>query len=85
MSCETRQLARIEIVTDHETGMYEMGEVVNCPFDLGALEAYIKSYGEKGIANLQDHLCSMQHALHEMAMSHRRAASDVGCAMDGAS
>ena len=46
MSKETKQIAKIEYITDTETGMYKTGEV-NGAFNEADLESYIKRYGHE--------------------------------------
>jgi hypothetical protein len=47
MSAKTKTLFSIEVVTDHDCGNYQIGEIdfrIHC----GNLEKYLKDYGYKG-------------------------------------
>lgn len=48
MSAEYKLVARVRVVTDHDCGNYEVGEV-DGSFDTPALYDHIKEYGSAGL------------------------------------
>jgi len=59
MSCEIKKLANIHFVTDHDCGMYRLGELGG-GFDETALKEYLEQYGRRGYSDL----CSRLQIYH---------------------
>jgi len=55
---ERKDLTTISFVTDHDTGMYYMGEIDGV-FQEHSLRDYLIRYGDRGRADLLNHLAHL--------------------------
>lgn len=64
MSAEYETMATIRRVTDHDCGLYEVGEISGA-FDPADLQKYLEVHGERGLSNLLLRLSGLQHQVWE--------------------
>ena len=74
---ERQQLTKITFVTDHDTGMYHIGEVDGI-FSEDQLVDFYRRFGDKGREELVSHLGFLQHQAYKAWFEYQSQCQELG-------